>query len=69
MSMDSLSPILESSSVTISQEHELANRWLRRPSPDPQAVGGPRSRRLAIRMVRAELIVAEDAIFAAARNV
>ena len=69
MSMDSLSPILESTSVTISQEHELANRWLCRPFPDPQAVGGLRSRRLAIRMLRAELAVAEDVIFAAARNV
>ena len=69
MSIDSLSPIFESSSVTISHEHELANRWLCRPSPGPQAVGGRRSRRLAIRTLRAELAVAEDAFFAAARNV
>lgn len=69
MSIDSLSPILESSSVTISHEHKLANRWLCRPSPGPQAVGGRRSRRLAIRTLRAELAVAEDAVFAAARNV
>lgn len=69
MSIDSLSPILESSSVIISHDRELANRWLCRPSPGPQAVGGRRSRRLAIRMLRAELAVAEDAAFAAARNV
>ena len=69
MSIDSLSPILESSSVTISHEHELANRWLCRPSPGPQAVGGRRSRRLAIRALRAELAVAEDAVWTAARNV
>ena len=68
MSIDSLSPILEPSSVTISHEHELANRWLRRPSPGPQAVGGRRSRRLAIRSLRAELAMAEDTLFAAARN-
>ena len=69
MSIDSLSPILESSSVPISHEHELANRWLCRPSPGPQAMGGRRSRRLAIRTLPAELAVAEDAFFAAARNV
>ena len=68
MSRFSLSPILESSSVTISHEHELANRWLCRPSPGPQAVGGRRSRRLAIRTLRAELAVAEDALFTAAHN-
>ena len=32
-------------------------------------MGGPRSRRLAIRASRAELVVAEDAVFAAAREV
>lgn len=69
MSIDSLSPILESSSVTISHEHELANRWLCRPSPGPQAMGGRRSRRLAIRAMQAELAVAEDALIAAARNI
>lgn len=53
---------------SISHDHELANRWLCRPSLGPQAVGGRRSRRLAIRMLRAELAVAEDAAFAAARN-
>lgn len=68
MSIDSLSPILESSSVTISHEHELANRWLCRPTLGPQAVGGRRSRRLAIRALRAELAVAEDALIVAAGN-
>lgn len=68
MSINSLSPILESSSVTISQEHELANRWLCRPSPGPQTMGGRRSRRLAIRTLRVEIAVAEDAFLAAARN-
>lgn len=32
-------------------------------------MGGRRSRRLAIRALRAELVVAEDAFFAAAREV
>ena len=32
-------------------------------------MGGRRSRRLAIRALRAELVVAEDALFAAAREV
>lgn len=66
MSIDSLSPIFESGSVTISHEHKSANRWSCRPFPGPQAMGGRRSRRLAIRAMRAELTVAGDALFAAA---
>ena len=68
MRINSLSTILGSSFVTISHEHELANRWLCRATPGPQTMGGRRSRRLAIREMRAELAVAEDAFFAAARN-
>ena len=66
MSIDSLDPILELSPVTISHGLELANSWLCRVSPGPQRWGGRRSRRLAIRALRAELVVAERALVAAA---
>ena len=52
----------------ISHEHELANRWLCRTTPGPETMGGRRSRRLAIRDMRAELTVAGDAFFSAARK-
>lgn len=68
MSIDSLSPILKSSSVTISHEHELANRWLCRVCTCLQTVGGRCSRCLAIMALRRDLAVAEDAFFLAARN-